>query len=327
MATVRLLLILAFVTTIGGAARGQQPRNVDGLLHVQGNVYVIVGDGGNVTVQIGDDGVLVVDTQSATTSERLVAAIRTLSDKPIRWVINTHFHADHTGGNAAIERAGTSIRQNAFGSGRNFPGTLPAGATIVAHENVLRRMSAPTGEQPPVPQRAWPVATYFGDGRELFFNGESIQVLHQPRAHTDGDSVVYFRHSDVVSTGDVFVTTSYPVIDVASGGTIGGVIDALNRVIDIAIPQEKQEGGTYVIPGHGRVTDEADLVYYRNMVTIVRDRVQDLMRKGMTLDQIKAARPTAGFDRRWATPAWTADMFVEAAYRTLAGSPQTRGGR
>lgn len=202
-------------------------------------------------------------------------------------------------------------------SGRNFPGTLPAGATIVAHENVLNRMSAPTGERAPAPQRAWPVATYFGEGRELFFNGEAVQVFHQPRAHTDGDSIAYFRYSDVVSTGDIFVTTSYPVIDVKAGGTINGVIEGLNRIIDITIPKEKQEGGTYVVSGHGRVTDEADVVYYRNMVTIIRDRIRDMINKGMTLEQFKAARPTAGYDRRWATPSWTADQFVEAAYRTL----------
>ena len=298
--------------------RALPPVDGIGVLHVQRNVYVLVGEGSNVTVQIGDEGILVVDTQSGTASDRLVRAIQSLSDKPLRWAINTHFHRDHTGGNEAIERAGASIRQNAFGSGRNFPGTLPAGTTIVAHESVLTRMSAPTGAAAPTPQRAWPVATYFGEGRELFFNGEAVQVIHQPRAHTDGDSVVYFRYSDVVSTGDIFVTTGYPVIDEQAGGTINGVIDGLNRIIDLAIPREKQEGGTYVVPGHGRITDEADVVYYRNMVTIIRDRVQDMIKRGMTLEQVKAARPTAGYDRRWATPSWTADMFVEAVYRTLA---------
>lgn len=311
-----LPVVVAIAAAVVGVTDAQEPPL--GVLHVQRNVYVIAGDGGNVTVQVGEEGVLVVDTQTGARTDRLVAAIRTLSDKPIRWAINTHVHPDHTGGNEGIERAGASIRQNAFGSGRNFPGTLPAGTTIVAHENVLTRMSAPTGERSLAPQRAWPVATYFGEGRELYFNGESIQVLHQPRAHTDGDSLVYFRYSDVVSTGDIFVTTSYPVIDVKTGGTINGVIDGLNRIIDITIPKEKQEGGTYVIPGHGRVTDEADLVYYRNMVTIIRDRILDMVRKAMTLEQVKAAKPTAGYDRRWATPAWTADMFVEAAYRTLA---------
>ena len=148
-------------------------------------------------------------------------------------------------------------------------------------------------------------------------------MLHQPDAHTDGDSIVVFRHSEVVSTGDVFSTTSYPVLDLKTGGTIAGIIDALNNILDITFPREKEEGGTYVIPGHGRITDEADVVSYRNMVTIIRDRVQDLKKKGMTVEQVKAAKPTADYDRRWATPSWTADMFVDAVYRTLTPPPSS----
>lgn len=287
------------------------------VLPVQGNVYLLVADGTNITVQVGKDGVLLVDGSTGKMNEEILAAIRGLSTQPIRWVINTHVHADHTGGNEALFRAGSATPQNRIGSGLAFPGSLPTGALIVAHENVLFRMNKPAGDQPPASQAALPSVVYFGGGRELYFNGEPIQVLHQPHAHTDGDSLVLFRHSEVVSTGDVFSTISYPIIDVKTGGTINGVIDALNKVLEITFPAEKEEGGTYVIPGHGRITDEADVVAYRNMVTIIRDRIRALKTKGMTLEQVKAAKPTADYDPRWATASWTGDMFVEAVYHTL----------
>ncbi len=291
------------------------------LLLVRGNIYMLVGAGGNITLQVGEGGVLVVDTGLGPMNENIVAAIRRLTDKPIRWIINTHVHPDHTGGNAAIAKAGRSIPQVAVGVGKLFS-DQDATATIVAHENVLKRMTAPTGQQPPVPSSAWPSATFFTEEKELFFNGEPIQIMHQPAAHTDGDVVVFFRRSDVVAAGDIFVTTTYPVIDIAAGGTITGVIAALNNLIHITIPEEKQEGGTYVIPGHGRLSDEADVVDYRDMVTIVRDRIQNMIKSGMTLDQVKAAKPTRDYDGRYgATSGWTTDMFVEAVYRTLTLRP------
>jgi glyoxylase-like metal-dependent hydrolase (beta-lactamase superfamily II) len=171
---------------------------------------------------------------------------------------------------------------------------------------------------PQTPFRALPTDTYFGEEKDLYFNGEGIQLLHQPVAHSDGDSVIFFRKSDVVVTGDIFLTTTYPVIDIARGGSINGVVDALNRILDITIPKEKQEGGTMVIPGHGRLCDEADVVEYRDMLTIIRDRIQDMVRKGMSLEQVKAARPTTDYDGRYGRDAsWTKDMFVEAVYRSL----------
>jgi glyoxylase-like metal-dependent hydrolase (beta-lactamase superfamily II) len=313
------LVVLAAVALATSATRAQESRI--GVLPVQGNVYLLATPASNVVVQIGDDGVLLVDTGAAAASDDILAAVRKLSDKPIRWIINTSFDRDHTGGNEKLSKAGSGTPQNQFGSGRAFPGSLPSGAVIVAHEAVLTRMSAPTGVTPPTPQGAWPVGTYIGTGREMFFNGESIQIFHEPGAHTDGDSIVYFRHSDVVVAGDIFNTTSYPVIDLKTGGTINGVIAGLNHLLDIVIPKEKEEGGTYVIPGHGRVADEGDLVAYRNMVTIVRDRIQDKIKKGMSFDQIKASKLTAGYDRRWSSPAWTSDMFVDAVYRTLVTPP------
>jgi len=284
------------------------------VLPVQGNVYMLVGgSGGNITEQAGDEGVLLVDASVDQLSDNVLRAIRTISTKPIRYIINTHAHADHVGGNAAIARRGASI------SGGNM-GQPYAGAAILAHEKVLTQMSAPTGEKAPFPTAAWPTDTYFTKKKELFFNGEAIQILHQPSAHTDGDSIVFFRRSDVLSAGDVFVTTTYPVIDLGHGGTIQGVIAALNAILDIAVPKDKQEGGTYVVPGHGRLCDEADVLEYRDMLTIVRDRIQDLIKKGATFDQVKAARPTLDYDGRYGTTtgSWTRDAFVDAVYRNLS---------
>jgi glyoxylase-like metal-dependent hydrolase (beta-lactamase superfamily II) len=181
-------------------------------------------------------------------------------------------------------------------------------------------MSAPTGKQAPTPTGAWPTDTYHGDSQELFFNGEAIQMFHPKPAHTDGDSIVFFRRSDVVSTGDIFMTTNYPIIDVQNGGSINGVVDALNFILDITIPSEKQEGGTMVIPGHGRLCDEADVVEYRDMVTIIRERVQDMIKKGMTIEQVRTARPTRDYDPLYGSTSgsWTTDMFVEAVYKSLS---------
>jgi glyoxylase-like metal-dependent hydrolase (beta-lactamase superfamily II) len=280
---------------------------------VQGNLYLLVSPGGNMAVQAGKDGVLLVDTGNGKVTSQILAAIRTISDKPIRYILNTHFHADHTGGNEAMAKAGVTIEGGpGFGAIGVNTGT-PQGAHVYAHENVLNRMSAPSGKQSPVPTSFWPTDTYFAGDREVFFNGESVQMIHQPAAHTDGDSIIYFRRSDVVVTGDIFVTTTFPVIDLANGGTIQGEIDGLNRILDLAIPEHEQEGGTYVIPGHGRICDEADVVEYRDMVTIIRDRIRDMKKKNMTLEQVKGSRPARDFDARYGDPA----TFIEAVYKTL----------
>jgi len=287
------------------------------ILPVQGNIYMLVGAGGNITLSIGKDGILLVDTGLPQMSDKVLEAIRKVSDKPIRYIINTHVHADHTGGNEKIAKAGSTI------AGGNVVGDIGAsaqeGATVIAHEGVLNRMSAPTGSQPAMPSAAWPTDTYNGAEKELFFNGEAIQMFHEPAAHTDGDTIVFFRRSDVVSAGDLFVTTSYPIIDIDRGGNIQGFVKALNHILDITIPAEKQEGGTYVIPGHGRLCDEADIVEFRDMTTIIRDRIQDMVKKGMTLEQVKAAKPTRDYDPRYGaeTGFWTTDKFVEAVYKSF----------
>jgi len=299
------------------AAQGQRATAAEvHTLHVQGNVYMLVttgAAGGNVTLQVGDDGVLLVDTSVPSVTSQLVAEIRKLSDKPIRYVINTHVHADHVGGNEAIAKMGSTIAGGNVGVGAG------EGAGVIAHENVMTRMSAPTGTTAPMPFAAWPTDTFFTAKKELFFNGEAIEIEHQPSAHTDGDSLVFFRRSDVVSTGDLFSTTSYPIVDLARGGNIQGVIAGLNRILDITIPRDKQEGGTYVIPGHGRLCDEADVLEYRDMVTIIRDRVQDLIAKGRTLEQVRAAKPTLDYDGRYGADRgpWTTAQFVEAVYKSL----------
>jgi cyclase len=285
------------------------------VVHVQGKVHMIVGDGANVVVQVGDEGVLVIDTGLETRGDELLAAIRRISDKPIRLVINTHVHADHTGANALLAGVGESLGGNAPG---NF-GLSLATARVLAHEKVMARMSAPSGQTPPRPFGAWPTETFFAEDKELFFNDEAIQLIYQP-GHTDGDLVVFFRRSDVAASGDLFQTTTYPVIDAARGGTLQGIIDGLNRLLDITIPQDKAEAGTYVVPGHGRLSDEADVVEYRDMLTIVRDRVQDLIAKKKSLAEVKAARPTLDYDGRYGATAgdWTTDQFIETVYRELS---------
>jgi len=261
---------------------------------------------------------MVVDTQFAPLSTKILNAIRAISDAPIRYVVNTHVHGDHIGGNEAISKAGR------FRAGGNVVGDLGAAATataaIIAHENVLKRLSAePAPGQTAVPFAAWPTETYITKRREFLFNGEAVQIIHEPDAHTDGDSVVFFRRSDVLATGDLFTTVMYPYIDVANGGTIDGYINALNALMDITVASNVNEGGTMIIPGHGRLSDEQDLVEYRNMTTIVRDRIKEYVKRGMTLEQVKAAKPTLDFDPRYGTDTgfWTTSMFVETIYKQM----------
>jgi glyoxylase-like metal-dependent hydrolase (beta-lactamase superfamily II) len=316
---IRIVAALAIAGSIGVAARvhtqqAQAPAGIS-TFRVQGNVYLLVGAGANIAVQTGDDGVLVVDTGLAANADNVIAAIRTLSDKPIRWVLNTHAHPDHAGGNEVISKAGSKTNGSA--------------AEILSHENVLTRLSARTGPQPAAPVAAWPTDTYFSEEKDIYFNGEAVMLYHEPNAHTDGDSIVFFRKSDVVVAGDTFVTTSYPFIDQANGGSIQGEINALNRLLDIMVPGRVQEGGTFVIPGHGRICDEADVVEYRDMVTIVRDRIQDMVTRGMTLAQVKAARPTLDYDRHYGadTGLVTTAGFIEQVFKDLSspqGKPRVR---
>jgi len=353
----RTLLILSVVCAVavvvtldaqGRAAASATDTNA--ALHVmplRGNIYVIAGAGANVTVSVGKDGVLLVDAGDESKADQLLATVRALdrqvtsaampmrscvglvqgctwwngssllpttvappAPKPIAGIINTSLDADHIGGNAKIGAAG-----KVYGIGLGATGASTA--WIVAHENVTTRLS-PAGN-PKVSAATLPTETYFGDDKKLnFFNGEGVVVMHVDAAHTDGDSIVYFRGSDVIAAGDAFNMANYPVIDTANGGSITGIVATANKLLDMIVWEHMMEGGTVVVPGHGRMADVADVAYYRDMVSIMRDRVAALKQKGMTLPQVKAAKVTKDYDPRWGrNPQWTPDMFVEAIFKTV----------
>jgi cyclase len=350
----RLLLVtLALAAAFGApAGRAQQTRAAGPeieILPIRGNVYMLAGAGGNIVVSVGKDGVLLVDTGLANMSEKVLDAVRQLQrtaqlkeappdlrwgaetrgtlqnslnplapPKPIRYIINTHFHPDHTGGNERLAKAGRTF------TGGNVAGDIAdagQGAAIFAYESTLNHMSAPTGSQAATPGGAWPTDTFHQESMKLshFFNGDGIQIIHIPDAHTDGDVIVHFRNSDVIAGGDLFQMTTYPFIDVDNGGSINGIIEGANRMLDLVIPEFRMEGGTMVVPGHGRLSDGADLAYYRDMLTIIRDRAQALIKQGKTLEQVKAAKITADYDPRWGVNngSWSTERFVEAVYKTL----------
>ncbi|HTA51821.1 MAG TPA: MBL fold metallo-hydrolase [Candidatus Acidoferrum sp.] len=285
------------------------------LLDVQGRVHMLVGAGANITIQLGDAAVVLVDTGIPQMSPQVLAAIRTLSQKPIEFIINTSVDADHTGGNKNLSQSGHFI------SGMN--GEMP-GASIVSQIAVLDRMTAASSSDPKessAPQELWPTDTYDND-RWALFNDEAIVLDHPHAAHTDGDSLVFFRRSDVISAGDVFTPDRYPMIDLAKGGSINGEINALNRLIEMMVPRADEEGGTYVIPGHGRICDRNAVTNYRDMATIIGDRIADDVKKGMTLDQVKASRPTLDYDGIYGSDSgpWTTQMFIEAVYKDLSAA-------
>jgi glyoxylase-like metal-dependent hydrolase (beta-lactamase superfamily II) len=323
------LLATAGLATLAAQTPAAQSTDME-TLPVRGQVSLVSAGGVNALVQIGSQGALVVDTMPEPLSERLIAAIRALAgSRPIRYVVNTHAHPEFTGGNLKVAAAGAQLVAGNFAGQvgqRAVEGIVPQ-AFVVAHENVLRAMSAPTGSQPPTPFGAWPTDTFFQDEKTMYFNGEGIQLSHVSAASSDGDILVFFRSSDVIAAGDIYSTLGYPRIDLARGGTVNGVIEGLNRVIDIAISEQFTEGGTRIVPGRGRISDEFDVVEYRDMVTIVRDRVEALIKKGRSLEQVTAARPTLDWEPRYGstTGPWTTAMFVEAVYRNLSAG--TREGR
>ena len=344
------LVVCAGILTLATIALAQQNRPQPGpdangieIVPVRGNIYLLTGAGANITLSVGRDGVFMVDTGAAGMADKVFAAIQRLTNdlntfrqpytredphaggsgtilssytpaKPIRYIANTSIFPDHSGGNPRLAELGKTF------TGGNVSGDVAnasEGAAVLAHENVLQRLS-----DAKMPFQGLPTETYFGNVMKLshFFNGEGVELLHIPAASTDGDSIVYFRTSDVISAGDILTHESYPVIDMQKGGTVQGVLAGLNRLLDMMVAEFRSEGGTFVIPGHGRVCDTADVAYYRDMTTIIRDRIQDMIKKGMTLEQVKAAKPTEDWDGRFGSTKgpWTTDMFVEAVYKRLA---------
>jgi cyclase len=291
----------------GGFKPEDQPEHLAAgevkAVHVQGNVHMIVGAGANIAVQAGEDGVLVVDTGNAGSSDKVLAAIKQIAPgKEIRWVVNTGMRPDHTGGNESVSKSGRTVNGNI--------------AAIVSHENTAARMV-----KAGVADSARPFNTYFEPSRDFPFNGEPIMLFHDDATADDTGTVVMFRRSDVIATGDLFRTEGYPVIDLANGGSIDGTIAGLNRLLDLTVPSKMlEEGGTYVIPGHGRISDEHDVAMYRDMLVIIRDRIKNMVQKKMTLEQVKAAHPTLDYDGRYGadTGPWTTAMFIEAVYREMS---------
>jgi glyoxylase-like metal-dependent hydrolase (beta-lactamase superfamily II) len=330
LAAIWAAAVAAGMSFDGSAQRAvAQQEKSSGLEVVQlrPNFYVIGGAGGNIVVQTGPEGVILVDSGSTAMADDVLAAIRRLSPLPIRYIINTSMDADHVGGNDKLARAGLSILPGAVAAGAGLNDDLVSNsgrASVLAHENVQTRMTASTGPQA-VPSALWPTKTFAYRMYSMYLNGEGIQVIHMPAAHTDGDTIVFFRRGDVIATGDIIDTTRWPFIDTKRGGTVQGELDALNRLMDLSIhnlPIQWHPDRTLLVPGHGFVYDKLDLLEYRDAVTVVRDRVQDLIDQGRTLAQVKAANPTLGYRSQYGadTGEWTTDMFVEVIYNELTAS-------
>ncbi|RPI63583.1 MAG: MBL fold metallo-hydrolase [Lysobacterales bacterium] len=305
MRTVQRVLATLVLSVLGVDAAHAELRTT----HVSGNVYLITGAGGNVAVSVGTSGVMIVDSGSAEMSGELLTEIRKLGNGALRYIINTNVDPEHMGGNAPLRAAGATFT----GGNATVVGGVDVGAAIVAHETALLRL-ANLGS---VPVAAQPTETFYVPKVDFFFNGEPVEVMYKP-AVDDTNIVVHFRRSDVLATGDLFRLDGYPVIDLKNGGSIQGVLDALNAFVDLAVSDTLSEGGTMLIPGHGRICDEADLVRYRDMLTIIRDRIAALKERGRTLAQVKAAKPTLDYDSRFGrNPEWTGDDFIEAVYASL----------
>jgi cyclase len=317
------------------------------VIRIRGPVYLLAGAGGNIVASIGDDGVLLVDSGTAEMADKVLETIGKIQQaqiagrepkplnwgaegrlsilayrdgfapvKPVRYIINTSAAPDHVGGNARIRQSGVTY------VGGNVTGNISdagEGASIYAREEVLFRLTR-AGK----PSAMYPTDTYHGPSYKLsqYVNGDGVRMVHM-QATSDADTLVYLTRADVIVTGDFFSQTSYPYIDLEHGGSIDGVIRALNYVLDLAVPEFRYEGGTMIVPGHGRLSDAADVGYYRDMVTIIRDNVREMIKRGMTLEQVLAARPTKGYDVRFGSDAgsWTTRDFVEAVYKSLTKAP------
>ena len=311
---VAVLLALSLGAAVAAQQGGAQPALRVSL--VQGNVHLITGAGANITVQVGANGVLLVDTPAPSQAAQVMAEVRKLSPAALRYIIQTSVNSDSVGGTAAIlgPPAAAALPFGFVGLNR---------ASVIAHENVLNRLSAPPADTPATPPASLPTTTYFQPTMD-FYNSEPIILYHQPAAHTDSDTVVLFRKSDVISTGAVFTPGRYPTIDTARGGSVQGLIAALGTILQLAVPEAFEDGGTRIVPGRGRISEETDVAEFRDMVVIIKDRVQDLIKKGNTLEQIKAAKLSRDYDAEYGAAAADADRFVESIHRSLTQKP---GGR
>ena len=308
----RGLAVTAGVIVCVSAVDAQRPAVV-AVLPVQGTVSMVTVSGTNIAVQIGKTGVLIVDAPPPDAVPAVMTEIRKLTDKPVRFIVNTSGDAEHVGGNAAVVSAvvGREVSGAPMGSLTGLGATLGRPA-IIAHTNVLGRMSKAVPAPPPA---ALPTTEYFQPSMD-FFNGEAIVLSHH-QGHTDGDSLVFMRRSDVIAAGDLFTPGRYPAIDLGRGGSVQGLVRALTEILALAVPEAFAEGGTKIIPGHGRVAEETDVAEFRDMVVIVRDRVQDLITKKMTLEQITAAKPSRDYDAEYNASPADAERFVESIYRSL----------
>lgn len=287
---------IAFLTTTNRVS-AQDLENVQiQTIPVTEGIYMLMGEGGNIGVSAGEDGVFLIDDQFAPLTEKIRTAVSAISNQPIRFLLNTHWHLDHTGGNENLGRAGV---------------------VIVAHDNVRKRMrvdqfiEALNREFPASPPAALPVIT-FNDTVTFHLNGGEIQGLHVETAHTDGDSIIYFPDADVIHTGDIYFNGMYPFIDVDSGGSIEGMIAAVERVLAMADEQTK------IIPGHGSLSNRAELVAYRDMLITVRERVKAAITQGISMEDFIASKPTADLDSSWGKGFFSPEQFLQIVYTDLA---------
>jgi glyoxylase-like metal-dependent hydrolase (beta-lactamase superfamily II) len=300
------------------------------VIPVNGKVHLIGGAGANIAVQVSDEGTLIVDAGDAAASERVIAEIKKLQVRPVRWIINTSADLDHTGGNGKIAKAGVGAAANGAAPGGPAPNAFNGnGAGIIAFEKVLDRMSAPTGQTASRSIDDQPTDTFFTARKNFWYGGEPIEMWNEPAAHSDGDIIVFFRKSDVIVAGDIIAADRYPYIDAKNGGSIQGIINGLNRIVGTAVPEYNQQGGTRVVPGHGRVMNQSDVVEYRDMATIIRDRIAAAAKDGKTLAQVKAMRPTLDYDGNYGstTGPWTTDMFIEEIYKEVTAKPAAPAGK
>jgi len=344
---------------VGKQIADQSPRDGQvHVMPVQGNVYMLIADGTNITASVGRDGIAIVNTGSAQMTDKVLTALSELAKsvvsppatntcfgancpgmpswsspyfnavvasprpaRPIRYIINTSAAPEHVGGNEKLAASANFRRAGGAGGFGSAVREIGTAATIVAHDGVLTAMSTPADKAAAAPEAAWPVDTFFDDFYKLseYVNGEPVILYHAKAANTDGDSFAFFRHSEVIAAGNLFSTISYPLVDTAKGGTIQGVIDGLNQILDLSVAEYRSQGGTWIVPGRGRLSDTADVASYRNMLVMIRDRIRDLKKQGKTLEQVKAARPTLDFDGRYGatTGPWTTNMFIEAVYKTV----------